>query len=522
MLEQLLGLKKTRRRTNIRETFAEAIFNEKDKSLLNEYLKKKVKESLGILEKREKTAEKSVSPNKIQAIGDLEKNSSLIPGIAQNIALLRENISKLVALKTKSNFFAQQDAEEASLEASRLNPIQTTPTGPGQTTPTESGGGFLNSIMSFFQENFLEGIKSFAESGKILKLVGQAIKKIFLPLAIIGTLWSGITAGFKRYQETGSFSEAIFAGLGGSLEFLTFGLFGEDSLRKMWTALQDFMDPITETISGVFKSIKGWFVEKFGSFFGIKNDDSGTKDVEPVRPNMPNTQDGVGSVLKQNEGSESKIKDGVGGVLKNYEQDKAKKGMQGGIGSVYREASINKAKRLSSKKENLDSELKQATETAKQQKEKRKALVASGAMSPEEAKRLDNQDQSTLDGIKMKIDGAKAEIDATISSLEASGDSKTPSVSVGGPSAPASAISSGGGGGGTSASAVGGAGPSVSGGDISSASASVAEGQRMESAADIGSIINAPRTSTSAGQVGQEPDTVPEVYDESLTELLTA
>lgn len=520
MLEQLLGLKKRGRRTSVRETFAEAIFNEKDKSLLNEYLKKKVKESLGVLEKREKTAEKSVSPEKIPALGDLEKNSSLIPGIAQNIALLRENISRLVQLREKSNFFAQQDAEEASLEASRLKPNQTTPTGPGQTTETGGSGSFLDSIMSFFSTGFLDGIKSFAKSGKILKLVGQALKKVFLPLAIIGTLWSGITAGFKRYQETGSFSEAIFAGLGGSLEFLTFGLFGEDSLRKIWSALQDFMDPITETISNVFKSIKGWFVEKFGSFFGIKSDDSGAQDIAPVRPDMPNTQDGVGGVLKQYEDSKPKIKDGVGGVLKQYEQDKAKKGMQGGIGSVYREASTNKAERLSSKKESLDSELKQATESVKQQKETRKALVASGAMSPEEAKRLDDQDQSTLDGIKMKIDGAKAEIDATISSLEASGDSKSPSVSVGGPSAPASGVSSGGGG--TGASAAGGAGPSVSGGDISSASASVAEGQRMESAADIGSIINAPRTSTSAGQVGQEPDTVPEVYDESLTELLTA
>jgi hypothetical protein len=44
-------------------------------------------------------------------------------------------------------------------------------------------------------------------------------------------LFSGITDGFKKYQETGSFSEAIVAGLGGMLSFLTFGLFGEDTLK---------------------------------------------------------------------------------------------------------------------------------------------------------------------------------------------------------------------------------------------------------------------------------------------------
>ena len=70
----------------------------------------------------------------------------------------------------------------------------------------------------------------------------------------------------------------------------------------------------------------------------------------------------------------------------------------------------------------------------------------------------------------------------------------SPSVETGGGSAPASEVSGGVG------SAAGGAEPiasaavAPSGSNISQTSSQVAEGQRMESAADMGSIFNAPTT----------------------------
>jgi hypothetical protein len=114
-----------------------------------------------------------------------------------------------------------------------------------------------------------------------LKILG----KLALPLLIISTLFAGIKAGFEKYQETGNFGDAIVSGLGGMLEFLTFGLLGEDTLKQVFDSLSGVFQPVLDTVSNIFDSIKGFFKGIFGDTVDVKEVSSGgAKGVTPKLP----------------------------------------------------------------------------------------------------------------------------------------------------------------------------------------------------------------------------------------------
>jgi hypothetical protein len=118
------------------------------------------------------------------------------------------------------------------------------------------------------------------------------------------------------------------------------------------------------------------------------------------------------------------------------------------------------------------------------------------------------------------------EIDA-LKKSDGGGTVSSPSAT---PASPAAAPSSGGGGGGGSVSAAGGgesapapitAEPPTSGSSLSAASSEVAEAQRMESAADAGSVVNAPVTNNTTGSMGQQPKKqTANVFNEELANIL--
>jgi hypothetical protein len=184
--------------------------------------------------------------------------------------------------KEDVDYFAEQDKREAELEASR----QKTPTAAAAGAPEEKKAkeepdSFLGTIISLFARGFMSAIKFILSPKRLLKL----FSKIFLPAAIIGTIFSGIVDGFKKYQETGSFSDAIFAGLGGMLNFLTFGIFGEETVRNLYESVSDFLKPVIETISGIFTGIKNFFVKLFGGQVKVEdNVPAKAADVTPPPP----------------------------------------------------------------------------------------------------------------------------------------------------------------------------------------------------------------------------------------------
>ena len=218
----------------------------------------------------------------------IAKNSMSLPGMARDMNVLRQNIVKLVKLKggetsrfggKADEFFKGSKEREDALEAERASKKKI-PAKSSSPTP-EGGGGGIGDIFTMIKNGLIQGAKFLFNPKNLLKILG----KLALPLLIIGTLFSGIKAGFEKYQETGNFTEAIVSGLGGMLEFLTFGLLGEDTLKQVFDSLSGVFQPVLDTVSNIFDSIKGFFKGIFGGTVDVKEVESG--GAKAVTPKLP-------------------------------------------------------------------------------------------------------------------------------------------------------------------------------------------------------------------------------------------
>jgi hypothetical protein len=275
--------------------------------------------SLNLSKEIQQGATQGFSKESSEYLQIIAENTMGIQTMARDVNVLRQNLQELVKLwddkkkgkgpaskadihyRTESenrkrleskvervrkedvDYFAEQDKREAELEASR----QKTPTAaaagaaPEEKKAKEEPDSFLGTIISLFARGFMSAIKFILSPKRLLKV----FSRIFLPAAIIGTIFSGIVDGFKKYKETGSFSDAIFAGLGGMLNFLTFGIFGEDTVRNLYESVSDFFKPVIETVSAIFTGIKNFFVKLFGGQVKVEdNVPAKAADVTPPPP----------------------------------------------------------------------------------------------------------------------------------------------------------------------------------------------------------------------------------------------
>ena len=266
-----------------------------------------------------------ISSEGISFLKIIAKESMAIPSMARDTNVLRQNLQKLVKIwggdaATKKDsveerekdlsFFAEQDAREAEIEAQRqtVGSEETTPTPPTPEKKEEKGEGLLDSIMKMFSGGFMDGIKKLFNPKMLMKV----FSKVFLPLTIVATLFSGIMDGFKKYQETGSFSEAIVAGLGGMLSFLTVGWLGEDTVKSLFDSISNFFQPITDTISSIFTGIKDFVKGLFGDKVDVKDDAPAKAD--DVKPTMPDPKQFTQSMAKASGASDEKSAD-IGGLF---------------------------------------------------------------------------------------------------------------------------------------------------------------------------------------------------------------
>ena len=219
----------------------------------------------------------------------IAKNSMSLPGMARDMNVLRQNIVKLVKLKggKTSRFGGKADAffkgskeREETLEAEMASKRKVPAKASSSPTSTGGGGG-IGDIFTMIKDGLIQGAKFLFNPKNLLKILGR----LALPLLIISTLFSGIKAGFEKYQETGSFTEAIVSGLGGMLEFLTFGLLGEDTLKQVFDSLSGVFQPVLDTVSNIFDSIKGFFKGIFGGTVDVKEVESG--GAKAVTPKLP-------------------------------------------------------------------------------------------------------------------------------------------------------------------------------------------------------------------------------------------
>jgi hypothetical protein len=218
----------------------------------------------------------------------IAKNSMSLPGMARDMNVLRQNIVKLVKLKGGKTsrfggkadaFFKSSKEREETLEAEMASKRKVPVKAPASPAPATGGG--IGDIFTMIKDGLIQGARFLFNPKNLLKILGR----LALPLLIISTLFSGIKAGFEKYQETGSFSQAIVSGLGGMLEFLTFGLLGEDTLTQVFDSLSGVFQPVLDTVSNIFDSIKGFFKGIFGDTVDVKEVSSGgAKGITPKLP----------------------------------------------------------------------------------------------------------------------------------------------------------------------------------------------------------------------------------------------
>ena len=499
--------------------------------------------------KEASAGKKDVGGNSSAYLGILAKSALVLPGMARDTNVLRQNLQKLVkifagpqekgkkAYATKSDasgqilndsekerkkdedFFAAEDKKEADLEASKQKKEAPVAAAPTAEKKDEDGGGLLGTIIGLIKNGLMKGLKMLFNPKNILKALG----KVFVIGAIIGSLFSGIVDGFKKYQETGSLFDAYKAFLGGILNFLTFGLLGEEEVNSFFDAIGNFLEPLIDGIKGIYYTVKDWIVNNvgipklapgIGPYYPFK---SNTKSEEPEFSNRP--------------------------IKAKEDKDLQKSGAKAPSGS-----SMPGGEESSSPTPDIGNQPK-ALMTASGEQIK----LPSGAL-------FDNESNSLIyKGVSIPVSriGSQDEMDKVVQAIDnksvveyqgkdASGAPVTKTINgatgeIGvtppkqpTPVAPPAAAPAGGGGGGggggeVSASSAGGeqasspselaATPPESGSELSDASAEIAEAQRMESSADMGSSVDASSTNNSSGSTGGSQPKIADVYDTEFANL---
>lgn len=228
--------------------------NPKDINILDSYVRNRV---------NKKRATQTTDDSNTFYLKIIAKQSSFLKSISQNIVAIKNSILDLVKIEeeSKSNeFFMRQKEKENLLEEQKRkkndakNVIQIED---DIKKPTKTKGdgilGFIESIVSSIKEVFSVIFKP----KNLLKLFG----KIFVIANIIIGLFKGVTDAYERWKKTGDLKEAIITGLGSLVESLTFGLFGEDSIKNLFDSIGGFLDSLIDTIKETFTDLKDWFSE---------------------------------------------------------------------------------------------------------------------------------------------------------------------------------------------------------------------------------------------------------------------
>ena len=478
----------------------------------------------------------------------IAESSAVIPDMAKDVSIIAQNMQQLVELNKPDadDYFRQEDLEESQKESEGQKAVLLGGK-PGGNEPPEAKKGGLLGLVSNFGSGIAAAFKKVFNFKNLLKV----FKKIFLPIAIIGSLFKGIKDGFQRYRETGKIGDAIFAGLGGVLEFLTFGFFGEDTIRNIFDKLSSFFEPVSKSIQKVFGGIKDFFAGLFGKKVeGDTPSPTEKPDIKPTEPEVPknlqedsvqqlrdnlektdlkttpvsyqpeqqqgskqNGQDGkaaVGNFL-DNTGASQMLGENIMPMMGNIKSgtgssnmgDMAKQGFGAMFGGMGKGMGVDAGA--------LTGDLKGGIQGIKNSQDKQAGLMSALgnlASNPaiqnfrgkpsDEASRMESVNQASS-GLNNLLGGAMGSMGIDTKSLQDQYGSKPMTPQKSSPSIYDK--------GGTK-------GPS--GGSINERSSDISEGQRMEAAADYGDVVNNSVTNNSRGTTQSKDRSVSEVMNKDL------
>jgi len=548
--------KKTLTLENMKRRMLEKTFG--GSGFISTFARGKLKKKYGTINPEDDDeGENGTSPT-FDYLKSIAQSSLALPSIAKDMNTLRQNIVELARIERKTedqqdlskqgDFFKEQDALESQLEAQKLKP-QT----PGSPTVIkkyddmkdsgDAGGGFLGGIIDSVKNGLLGGLTSLFNPMALLKILGKA----FAIGALLYSLFEGITAGFKKWQETGDLSEAIITGLGAMIDFLTFGLFGEDSLRKLFNSIGEVVEPIIDSIKEAYYSFKDWiannvgipsipmpeFIQKLGGpasigpYYPFKKDSkSSAKENSAGEYKAKRTEEKVQKEMQ-------KATDVIAGVSKDLGLSPSQDSTDGIVKEVSK--GLEKATALGSQmpkdnKQRADI-LGQINSVTASNLENIKKLNAKGDYS---LGRAEDYEKNVVNPVKTELATAMDKFkkgpeggygNMLSGSMDKAAAAISGKISAGGPAqnslgGGASMLGGGGSsGGGTSPAPA--APSSTMGADLAAKSSQISEGQRMESAADIGSLFNAPVTNNASGSMGSgSKPQVGDTYNMDLLNLL--
>lgn len=260
---------------------------------LTDSIKSKVLEVSG-----EKLKSDKITPE-IAILNIIAKNFLLFPSIARDVNVAKQNMQILVKLaggrpsKSKPSKSADND------NAEKENKDKKSPT-----SEKEDGNGlgkigkkFLDKIKKSktfrkLKIAFKKGLRKLKKSfKKIAEKFIKIAKKIFtvknitktlfnflkvagpigLIISVVGSIGTGFYDAFKEYQQSGDIFESIKAGIGGMLEFLTFGLFGKEEMNKLSEVIPELWKDFTKAFFDFKESAIKFVSEKFTMILNFFN-----------------------------------------------------------------------------------------------------------------------------------------------------------------------------------------------------------------------------------------------------------
>jgi hypothetical protein len=273
--------KKTKDESDLREKTIRSFFGGKD--IFSTFVRSKVskKDSSTKSSKESQGESASINQDSLGFLKIIAQNSISLPGMARDVNVLRQNVVKLVKLKAKETstkadkFFKTEEQREAELEATRkkqeAKAVAVDKDGKPKKSPKEKeseDGGILSAIWGAIKK--LGTLIFFG----LMAAIGSAItfgsdiatwfEKSFKPMEWVESFFNSIKEGWIKITETDIVKETLIKGIGSFLDFITGGLFGEKELRESLNKLSEELKPIITFFTEMFDRVVNWMSDNIG------------------------------------------------------------------------------------------------------------------------------------------------------------------------------------------------------------------------------------------------------------------
>lgn len=121
----------------------------------------------------------------------------------------------------------------------------------------------LKFLKKIFNKALLKSIFSPKNIAKILFKVLRVAGPIGLAITVIGSVVNGAIDAWNTWQETGDWWETLKAGLGGILEFATFGIIDKQFLDNLTDGIGEMISPLVEGFTQFYEDSINWIGDKW-------------------------------------------------------------------------------------------------------------------------------------------------------------------------------------------------------------------------------------------------------------------